>query len=406
MLDLSACTSAEHMLDLLAGRAQSTPPGAWVLAFGARPESWPTRSFPPRAALERAVAHRPLAAWCFDSHALVTTRAGLHAAGLAPGTPVEGGSVEVDASGDPTGLVLEHAALAVWNAVPEPEAGARPGIVRAACAHLAALGYSEIHDLKAQAWLGAVLAGLIAAGEISGWYVLYPLVDDLAETAAGRGGWESPRVRLGGGKIFVDGTLNSRTAWVLEPWLDAHRPELRARPCGTPMMTPAQIDHAVRTAAGFGLPIAAHAIGDGAVRAVLDAVQRSRPARAHDASLAGPHRVEHAELVHPDDIGRFAALGVVCSVQPCHLLTDVEALRRGAGDRLDRVLPLRSLIASGLEPGRTLMFGSDVPIVRADAGDSIRAAVARRRDGMGEDEAIGLAEAISAAQAWACFASG
>src|SRR6185369_16430231 len=103
-----------------------------------------------------------------------------------------------------------------------------------------------------------------------------------------------------------------------------------------------------------------------------------------------------------------AALNVVCSAQPCHLLADIDVLTRQLPDRLDRVLPLRDLIDSGCTPARPdgtglLWFGSDVPIVRADPGDSMHAAVHRRREQMEENEAIAPNQRITEPEAWACF---
>jgi predicted amidohydrolase YtcJ len=164
------------------------------------------------------------------------------------------------------------------------------------------------------------------------------------------------------------------------------------------MMTPKQIDIALCACKEHRLPLASHAIGDAAVRAVLDAIERNGCNRTGC-------RIEHAELIDEADLRRFVDQGVIASLQPCHLLPDMEALRRAVPDRLDRVLPIRSLLKSGLAPGIELLFGSDVPIVRADAQDSIQAAVERRRSGMDESESINPDEAIDEETAWVCFAS-
>lgn len=392
MCDLSACRSAQEALDAVAAH----PPEAtgWVLAHGARPEAWDDPRWPSRDAFEHAVGGRPAVVWCFDYHALLASGAAMQAAGIDADTRIEGGRVETGPSGDPTGVVLEKAALRVWDAVPEPPERERAAMLERTERDLASHGFVEVHDLKAQPWLGRTLREMEDAGRLRMAWRLFPLMPDLPAMADSRAVWESDRVRLGGGKIFVDGTLNSRTAWMLEPYADAP-PD---RPHGTPMMSPAEIEDAVRACDGAGVPLAAHAIGDGAVRAVLDAIESVRP-------RTPGFRIEHAELIDERDVPRFAQLGVTCSVQPCHLLVDIEALRRGVPRRLDRVLPLRELIESGLEPGRTLIFGSDTPIVRPDPGDSIRAAVHRRREGMPGTDAIGLTQALTEDEAWACFAS-
>lgn len=392
MADLSACATREDMLERIAAHARTLPPDAWVLAHGARPESWPHPAWPGRAELDWVTAGRPVCAWCFDYHALVASTAALALAGIAVSSRFEHGRVVLDASGEPTGLLLEHAALALWNTVPEPTVAERPGLVLAAARHLADLGFEEAHDMKAQPWLGQVLSDLDRAGDLPLRVRLYALLEDLDPLFASRRAWETDRVTLGGGKIFTDGTLNSRTAHMLHPYAEAP-PGLEY---GLPMMLPKEIETAVRRVDALNLPLAAHAIGDGAVRATLDAIERARP-------KAKGYRIEHAELIDEADVARFAQLGVIASLQPCHLLADIEALHRAVPDRLSRVLPVRELLDSGLTPGTGVVFGSDVPIVRAVPEDSIRAAVDRRRANMPATQGVSLSQAIDEDTAWACF---
>lgn len=336
-------------------------------------------------------------AWCFDYHAIMANSAMLGLAGIDDCTPnPPGGLIGRGQDWKPTGEVYESAAQQVWEAVPEVVRD-RHSDVREAYIDLTMFhGFQEIHDLKSQPWLGYELAKIVRDRSFNGptdsRLILYPLLGDLDEMLSGRDDWESDRLRLGGGKIFVDGTLNSRTAWMLHPFADG-RPD---HPRGTPMMTPAQIEDAVRQCDAAGLPLAAHAIGDGAVRAVLDAIETVRP-------KTPGFRIEHAEIIDQADVPRFAELGVIASVQPCHLLTDIEALRKAMPDRLDRVLPLRELIDAGCAPGTSLLFGSDVPIVRADPEDSILAATARQREGSPAATAIAPHQAISKDEAWQCF---
>lgn len=389
MLDCSKCESREHMLGLIADRAATLGLGEWVLAHSVRPEGWPDPRWPNRHELDAAGGNRPVCAWCFDYHSMGASTPALAHAGINARSKIDRGIVELDARGDMTGVLYEHAALVLWSSVPEPDAAHRRSLVISACEHLKALGFNEIHDLKSQPWLGPLLKELQGEGVIHQRFELFPLVQDLDATLATRASWENSELKIAGTKIFTDGALNSRTAWMLEPYCDTPS-------TGTPMMTPQEIDDAMLLSKSHGLPIAAHAIGDAAVRAVLDSIQRTGCTDMHA-------RIEHLELVHPDDLSRFKSLGVVASVQPCHLLPDMEALRTGLHDRLDRVFPLRSLIESGLELGTELIFGSDVPIVRANHGDSIQAAVYRRRDGMNESNAIGIDQALSLEESLACF---
>jgi predicted amidohydrolase YtcJ len=173
------------------------------------------------------------------------------------------------------------------------------------------------------------------------------------------------------------------------------------------MVTPGELDDAVALCDTLGLHLAVHAIGDGAVRLVLDSIERVSGGVIREPG--NRHRIEHAEVIDEADVPRFARLGggVVCSVQPCHLLTDIEVLTRQMPHRLHRVLPLRELIDAGSISGgddRLLWFGSDVPIVRPDPSDSLQAALHRRRVGDPESAAIAPSQSITAEEAWAAFA--
>lgn len=377
LLDLSRVTSARDCLDALARESSRLAPGQWVLATGARVESWDDRRWPTRDELDLAVPDRACVARSFDYHALAANTPAFRAAGLHDSTPDSPRAVMVrDAKGRPTGLLLEDHASRVWNAAPEPDDANRLAQTKAALAHLQHLGFSEVHDMLAPPWLAPLLSDLDARHELPisvGLYAPYAELD--RHTSAPR----RARVQLLGAKLFADGTLNSATAWMLTPY--AH--PLPHHPTGTPLLTPRDITDALQRTQSLGLGLAVHAIGDGAVRAVLDGIEHARiklPTPTTDPeSWRGVVRVEHAELIDERDTPRFASLGVVASVQPCHLLYDDQVLTRQLPHRLSRVLPLRELLGSGLVPGQTLVFGSDAPIVRADPEDSLTAAVHRAR---------------------------
>lgn len=398
-VQLADCGSATEALHRLAADADARGPGAWVVGVGARPEGWTEGRWFERDALDAAVGGRPALVWCFDHHGAFASSAGLAAARVDADTPdPRGGTIVRGPSGAPTGLVLEAAAQLVWHAAPEPTPEEWRGHVERGLADFVRFGFGEVHELHAPEWLGPMLAAMDDAGMLPVRVTLYEPARGIEATVArarGPGGWERERVRLGGGKVFADGTLNSRTAWLLEPYAEP----LPGKPMGDALWSVDEIADAAAACARLGTGLACHAIGDGAVRAVLDAYERAR------VPADGSFRVEHAELLHPADVPRFAAMGVVCSVQPCHLLPDIEALRRLVPDRLDRVLPLRRLIDAGCAPGGLMWFGSDAPIVRPDPEDSIRAAVHRRREGMPASEAIAPEQAIGEDEAWACFSA-
>lgn len=392
VFDASWCESIEDFIEELLDQVKliGGRPGP-VLGTGARPEGWTEKRWPTLAEIDAVVSKRPFSCWCFDYHSLFANSAALAIAGINDRSKdPPGGSIGRDESWQPNGVLYEGAAGTMWDLMVERTGGM--GDVWEGTLDLTSHGFTEIHDLKSQPWLGPELQRTAKHDGLHGDYVLYPLVQDLPDTLTTHKDWQSDQIRLGGGKIFVDGTLNSRTAWMLHPFVDGRS----EHPSGMQLISDKAIEDAIRLCAGEGLQLAAHAIGDAAVRAVLDATQRANVPR-------GTVRIEHAEVIDEADVPRFAELGVIASVQPCHLLYDIEALRRACPDRLERVLPLRELIDSGLQPGRDILFGSDTPIVRPDPEDSILAATNRGRADMPLEDGIAPGQAISEEEAWACF---
>ncbi len=408
-LDLGDCADRREALERIARLAReldrSGEPG-WLLASGLRPESWAGGAeWPTRDELDRICPARPCFVGAFDHHSCAVNSSALAAAGFADDSPDPAGGVLMrDVRGRPTGVLLESAYGMARAAIPEPTRDQWKRYVKSAAEHLASLGFVEVHDLLTPPGLGSILAELHEEGALPIRVLLYRAWRELEDEVESARAYTRPGVRLAGAKLFADGTLNAGTAWMLHPYRHAD-PGLEF---GKPLTSPAELDRAIALCAGAGLQLAVHAIGDAAVRAVLDARERTRgvlPGR--DGAGLPPLRVEHAEVIDRADVPRFAELGVVCSVQPCHLLYDVEALRRRCPDRLDRVLPLRELIDSGCTPGVDLWFGSDAPIVRPDPGDSIVAAVHRRRlpgsPGGPPCDPIAPEQAIGEDEAWACF---
>lgn len=394
-LQLASCGSVGECLDRLRDAHAAMEPGRWLVAVGARTRAWREARWPTMNELARAVPGRACVVMSFDHHALAVNPEAFVACGLRDSTPDPPGGVIVrDEAGGATGLLLENAARIVRDRLPSPTPGERRACLLRALADLASHGFAEVHDLLSPPTLGPDLAALHDEGLLNMVVRLYPAMDDLDGALRGAREWQRPGLRLAGAKLFADGTLNSTTAHMLSPY----REGLRDHPCGTALLSAQDVARALDRVRDAGLELAVHAIGDGAVRACLDGLETHRRAGG-----AAPLRIEHAEVIDEQDVARFAGLGAIASVQPCHLLYDVEALIRQLPHRLDRVLPLRELISCGLVPGRTLVFGSDVPIVRADPEDSILAATRRRRGSSPARDAIAPEQSITEREAWECF---
>ncbi|MGP1310846.1 MAG: amidohydrolase family protein, partial [Phycisphaerales bacterium] len=217
-VNLSDCPSLEECLSRVAHAAASKGPDEWVECVCARPEGWRERRWPTAGELHDAAGARPCVVRSFDHHSLSASVRALEIAGIGRDSSFVGGVVVRDAGGAPTGVLLEAACRPVWEAVPAPTTAQRIEQVRLALANFRARGFVEVHDMLAEPWLGDAIADLIERGDpdacaMTVW--LYAPPERLDAVLAASGRWPSDRMRVAGGKLFLDGTVNSRTAWML-----------------------------------------------------------------------------------------------------------------------------------------------------------------------------------------------
>jgi len=367
MLDLTGAASLAEVLALVAERACETEPGGWVVGRGWDQERWPERRFPTAADLDSVAPEHPVMLRAKSGHALVANSLTLRLVGVTAGTPdPPGGRIGRDPEGCPDGMLFEDSAMGlVADLIPPPGPGETDDALREAFPRAWRVGLTAIHDVDGIAAFTAYQR-LHTQGGLGLRVIKYLPVDvlDCVLEVGLRAGLGDDWLRVGGIKVFADGALGSRTAAMLAPYI--------GEPDNVGVLT-TDVD-ALRTvacrAAEGGLPLAVHAIGDRANRMVLDALA--------DVSTAGPdglrHRIEHVQLLHPDDVGRLAALGVVASMQPIHATQDREMADRYWGDRCATGYAWRSL----LEAGTVLAFGSDCPVEDLNPFLGIHAAVTRR----------------------------
>ncbi len=265
-----------------------------------------------------------------------------------------------DATGEPTGLLLERAVELVTRVLPRPPADRLDRALLEAQAEAHRLGVTGIHDVEDDA-ARAAFARLESAGRLRLRVLFHPPVTSLPALirAGERSGTGSEWLTLGGVKMFLDGSLGSRTAWMLQPYEGS-------RDRGMPLTEAEEAERAMRLAAERGIACTVHAIGDAAVRRALDLMTPLPRA-------ALPHRIEHFQCVHPADLDRAAGAGIVASMQPAHLLTDIPLVDRHWGGRGAGAYSFRSL----LERGTALVFGSDVPVASIDPREGVFAALDR-----------------------------
>jgi predicted amidohydrolase YtcJ len=343
-------------------RAAKSPPGAWIEGAGWSLESLALGRMPDAADLGLASGGRPVLLLSHDFHSALVSVEGMALLGMLPGgLPLLPGEFERDDRDLPTGLLREAQVFAAAGgaSAAATEEDDRAAVQRA-CASLLSRGITAADDMDGGRSLRAA-AALRAAGLLSLRVRAALRPPDLAERE--RPGVapdaDDDRLRVHGLKLFLDGALGSRTAWMLEPYDDG--------PGNTGLRTlePSELDDLVRRAAARGLPCFVHAIGDAAVRAALDALAKAPGL---------PHRLEHAQCIHPDDLPRFRALGIAASMQPGHMATDIPAADRAWGKRGARAFPLRSL----LDAGAAVLLGSDAPVEPAEPLRWAHAAAERR----------------------------
>jgi predicted amidohydrolase YtcJ len=355
---LDGCTSLEEALDRL--RGAEVKPGRWLRGYGWRSGDWQPHREPTRHDLDPITGDTPAGLIAKDYHSLWLNSAAL---ALANGDlDVQGGVVERDEDGEPTGVLREEAA---WRFKERHMVVADDDYLdamRAGVKLANSRGVTAVHDKDG--WLGALRLWqqLEERGQLTlrVWQSIPHEAVDAAATVGLRSGLGSPYLRLGYLKVFMDGTLGSQTAWMLDG-------------SGVMITSGEQLAQIVRRGAEAGFPVAVHAIGDKANREALDAFERTKDAWG---PLGLRQRIEHAQLLAPEDVARFAEIGVTCSVQFSHAPSDRDLADEYWAGKTDGAYAFRSL----LDSGAVVVNGSDAPIEELDPLAGIRAGVRRTID--------------------------
>lgn len=384
----------------IAARVAEAPAGSWIEGGGWNQDLWADVK-PDRRHLDVLSTAHPMVFDRKDRHSIWVNSAALAAAGIDSATPdPPGGRIERDASGEPTGILAERAIDLVRRYQPPPDDAARDRALARAMALANRAGITAIHDVEgadARAAFGRALAR-----------DALPLrVQMMIDLDSWRQGWPADQptnsgpslLQTGALKIFADGALGSRTAAMLESF--DGEPGNR----GVVVTPPEELRALIADAAEHDVACAIHAIGDAANRHVLDAFTATR-AQWQPRGLR--QRIEHVQLLHPDDLPRLAELGVVASMQPIHATADMVIADQFWGERARLGYAWRSV----LDSGAALAFGSDCPVETLDVLQGLYAAVTRRRadgtppGGWRPEQRLTLAEAVAAYTRGAAFAAG
>lgn len=388
-LNLEGTASITELVTRIESELQGVAADQVLFGRGWIETGWPEGRMPNAADLDAVSPDNPVILTRADGHALVANSAALAAAGIGDTTPdVEGGKIERDADGKATGILIDFAMGQVLALVSQPT---EQDIIRAytvGSANYSARGWTGTHNMSVDPSHASVMERLDLEGRLP--LRVHNAFDEAGfEIAAGRKN-ETDTITNRAVKLYMDGALGSRGALLLEPYAD--RPDTS----GLSLMEPGALAQLMNRAEGADVQLAIHAIGDLANRRIMDTFE----AGGYDAE--DRWRIEHTQILHPEDIARVGSLGLIASMQPSHAIGDLKfAPDRLGRDRLYGAYAWQSL----LETGAIIVGGSDAPVEVGTPQIEFYAAVARKDlDGFSTEDWY-PEEALTRAQALTLFTS-
>lgn len=384
----------------IAEYAKTISAGTWITNGDWDHEQW-GGALPTREWIDSVTPDNPVWVNRLDGHMALANTAALRAAGVTSATAAPpGGTIVHDAHGEPTGILKDNAQSLIERVMPARTPAQEDRALEAAMHYVAANGVTSVHNMGSWGDL-AVFERARAAGRlITRIYAAVPLStwERLRDTVRTRGRGDA-WLSIGGLKGFVDGSLGSHTAAMLEPFTDA------PTDTGLFVNTPEDLHRWTSGADKAGLNVIVHAIGDRAIRTQLDIYER---VAQEDGPRDRRFRIEHAQHIAPADIPRFAKLGVIASMQPYHAIDDGRWAEKVIGhERGKGTYAFKSL----LDAGTRLAFGSDWYVAPATPLEGIYAAVTRRTldganpNGWYPEQKIGVEDALRAYTSGAAYAS-
>ena len=403
-VDLVGVSSYEEAVSRVVARAKTTKPGEWIFGDGWDQNRWAVKEFPSNEALTRAVPDHPVMLNRVDGHAILANAAAMKAAGITSQTPdPRGGRIVRDAKGNPTGVFVDNAQSLIANATPKLTTAQRSELLHAAAVESNKWGLTEVQDMGAERETIEALEALASAHKLP--LRSYEMVGDDSAALAyyfARG----PKKALYDGhlwvrgiKLYADGALGSRGAALLAPYSDD------GANTGLLVSTPEHLKARSIDALKHGFQVSTHAIGDRGNRNALDAYQAALDAvPTSDARL----RIEHAQIISPQDIPRFAQLGVIPSMQASHQTSDMPwAERRLGPERIRGAYAWRSLLNTGV----VIPNGTDFPVEHVDPIITFHSSVTRQdadnlpAGGWYGDQRMTREEALRSMTLWPAYAA-
>ena len=361
-LDLTGTASLAELQQRLREYASAHPEAHWIIGRGWNQEMWPVKNFPTAADLDKIVSDRPVVLRRVDGHALVANSAAMKEAGITAATAApSGGRIE-------NGLFVDNAMDLIEPKIPAPTAVESDAALAKSQDILLGYGLTAVADMgtAADGWAAMTRAG--EAGRLNVRIMSYasalPALEALGRTTPTN--WLfGDKLRMGGVKLYADGALGSRGAWLKRPYAD--KPDT----VGLRFLSDAELRDQAGKAADMGFQLAVHAIGDAANAQVISTYEAL--AKAHPGDRRW--RIEHAQVVDPADSPRSAMAGIIASMQPTHQTSDrLMAEKRLDPPRLEGAYAWQTMIKSGAR----IAFGSDFPVESPNPLPGLSAAISRQ----------------------------
>lgn len=376
-LQLGNIASLEELLTSVRREVAVCNRDQWITGQGWNETEWEEQRMPTREVLDSVAPDHPVVLWRCDLHLAVANSAALERASIHAGTedPPQG-RIERDVNGKPNGILRELAINLIRDVIDPPQTEQLAIAYKEATEALYRLGITGIHDIRLMDDSDGGSA-LQTFQELDGtkqlglrsWVTLPGHRLDEIISLGLRTGFGNDRLRLGHVKFFTDGGVGARTAWMIDPYLDADR--------GMPLMDMADLAGQIRKADAAGLSVMVHAIGDRANREVINIFERLYEQEHTCGSVKPlyPHRMEHLQVIRPDDVRRLCKLPLALGVTPANMLLDINLIDKALGDKGAWAYSFRQLLDTGLP----VMFSSDCPVCDPSPLLGIYAAVTRQR---------------------------
>ncbi|MGE0078683.1 MAG: amidohydrolase [Bacteroidales bacterium] len=378
-------------------RNQEQYPTEWVNGRGWNQNEWDVKEFPTNELLNQAFPNKPVYIVRIDGHAAIANNKALELARITANTTIEGGEI-VKINGKPTGVLIDNAMELVRKYIPEPSAKEKTEALLNAQANCFAVGLTSIHDAGLNTDEVLLIDSLQKAGTLKMRVnaMLNPTESNYKQFIS-KGIYQTERLTVRSIKIYADGALGSRGALLLKPYSDAPNNK------GIQVEPTAKLDSICKMANESGYQVCTHCIGDAAVRLMLDIY-----ANYLEDNNDKRWRIEHSQIVDPEDLPRYGKLKVIPSIQTTHATSDMNWADERLGDRIKYAYAYQNLLAqNGWLPN-----GSDFPIENINPLYGFYAGVARQdlngepKDGFQTENALSREQALRAMTTWAaksCF---